>query len=418
LFVLYGNLFIQMSLVFSKLITSSIVFFLFGNTAMAQDSILKQSSKVYANSKWKMAVVNGLGVSTIKESDGKWEGEWHIPEVSYSTELSFSRKIRSQIWLETGISFEYYRFRSKAYVRSGTGVFYTQGLNGLTPHTYSFTDDFARYSERESEYLSIPLSLEYSSNKRIGIYAKFGMRLSFQVRTSINNRRADNNQPIYGAYDFNPIGNSSKAVLFGSYAFGLQVKSGKTMGLLGLRYNQGFSRKQNGIRISHPQALRLEVGVQGYLTKDYSKRKDRSIDVLPSKKREYVYLELLGNKLFYSLNFEHSVVSREWFRWNLRVGGSLHKRGEVFDRLGLTGTSFVIGKMHGLELGFNMQFYQNGDLQKDFAYAPVLGYRFEPEGIFFGRVVYTPVYYNSLKYVCPFPSCSEKYGAVSIGVRF
>lgn len=362
----------------------------------------------------KIGFVNGLGVSTLKAKTGKWEGEWYIPEISYSYELSIALRLTKHFWMGTGISYEYDRFRSKAFVNSGTGIYYSQGPNGLVPHTYSYTDDYERYSEGAIGYLSFPLNVEYASERKTGIYAKVGVRFSFPVLFESENNRVDNNKRIYQNKVVHPIVDYSRETVFGNYAFGLQINSGKTLGTVGLAYSHGLVRSDKG----NPMALRFEVAIQSLLANAADSKKNFQIDILPKKRREYVYLELLGNKLSYSLNFEHSLISRQYFRWNVRLGGAIHNCGEVLDRLGIAGTSFILGETHALELGLNMHFYQNGDIKKDYAYAPTIGYRFEPLGRFFGRVIYTPVYYQALKYYCTFVSCSTHYGAVSIGMHF
>ena len=393
---------------------SLLVFSLLVCDLAAQESSAKVVFRDHFASNLKIGFTSGLGVSSQKARSGKWEGEWYVPEISYSYNLSMSRRLKNEFWIGTGVSFNYYRFRSKAFVHSGTGTYYSQGPNGLTPNTYSFTDDFERYSDRVNGYVSIPINLEYSSKNRIGMYAKVGMRLSFPVMNNYSNREAETNNRMYTSNPVHQIGDYSTRTLFGSYSFGLQLKMSQTIGTFGLSYSHGITGSKNG----SPMALHFDVGIQTQLSKREINQGRFTPDVIPRNRREYVYIELLGNRLFYSLNFEHSIISKRIFRWNARLGGAVHQRGQILEKLGMVGSSFIIGEKHALEFGLNMQFYERGQLQKDIAFAPMLGYRFEPEGNFFGRVVYTPVSYQSLKFYCSYLNCAEYYGAISIGVRF
>lgn len=368
---------------------------------------------------WKVGLNAGVGVSSSNNDGGKWDGQWSVPDLSFSEELFVSRRLKNDFWINTGVAYDSYSYRSKAFVHSGTGVYYSQGPNGLTANYYSFTDNYERYSYRTNSYISIPLLVEYSSSKKIGMYGRAGIRFSLPFLGEVGNRRVDNNYVITTNSPVGLVGSSSQRSLFGHAAVGLQCRFGKTIGNLGLTYSHGLLGEWNGDRPNFPNALRVEVGIQGYLDGkkvDVSNQREEGSD---RKKREYVYLEVSGNRLNYSMNFEHALIAGRQIRWNLRVGGALKNRVESLERLGITGTSVTFGNVHALEVGFNVQFYQQGDNEMDYAYAPTLGYRFEPaDGRFFGRAVYTPVGYQSLKYYCSFMNCAEHYGAVSVGVKF
>ncbi|MDG1332911.1 MAG: hypothetical protein P8P74_11325 [Crocinitomicaceae bacterium] len=393
---------------------SLIIFSFVVYAVTAQESSTKVILRDQLAPNYKIVFTSGLGVSTQRARSGKWNGEWYVPEISYSYDLSVSRRLKNHFWIGAGVSYDYYRFRSKVFVHSETGVSYSQGPNGLFPNTYSFTDGFERYSDRVNAYVSVPINVEYSSKNKIGMYAKMGMRLSFPVQNDFNNRKAETNIWINVSDPVHQIGDFSTMTLFGNYSFGLQIKSSTTIGTFGLSYSHRIVGSEKG----SPVALRFDVGIQTQLSKGVNSRESIKSDVIPRKRREYVYLEILGNRLFYSLNFEHSIISQRIFRWNARVGGAIHQRGQVREKLGIVGSSFIVGEEHAFEFGLNMQLYERGQFEKDLAFAPMFGYRFEPKGNFFGRVVYTPVAYQSLQYLCSFIGCAEHCGAVSVGMRF
>ncbi len=394
-------------------------FLLLSLSLFGQKDILEPTTAATNQYNWKVGVNASLGVSSSKNNDGKWEGQWSVPDFSFSEELFVSRRLKNDFWISTGVAYDSYSYRSKAFVHSGTSVFYSQGPNGLTANYYSFTDNYERYSYRTNSYISIPLSVEYSSSKKIGLYGRAGIRFSLPFLGEVGNRRTDNNYVVTTSYPVGLVGSSSERTLFGHAAVGLQWRFGKTIGTLGLTYSHGLLGELNGDRPNFPNALRVEVGIQGYLDGKKVDVSNQSEEGSDRKKREYVYLEVSGNRLNYSMNFEHALIAGRQIRWNLRVGGALKNRVELLERLGITGTSVTFGNVHALEVGFNVQFYQQGDNEMDYAYAPTLGYRFEPvKGRFFGRAVYTPVGYQSLKYYCSFMNCAEHYGAVSVGLKF
>jgi hypothetical protein len=124
-----------------------------------------------------------------------------------------------------------------------------------------------------------------------------------------------------------------------------------------------------------------------------------------------VFLELLGNGYYYSLNYE-----REFGRqFVFRIGGSLTKY--TFIMPVTLGRFFGSGKHHfELAAGFDFANYDNDDGRENgLGLTGFIGYRFQkPDGKFLFRIGATPLYiFDEDSLINFLPT-----GGVSFGYRF
>ena len=181
----------------SNKILLAVAFFLTIN-ANSQDLVGAELHSV-TTSKWKFGFNNSVGIATQKATFGKWEGEWYRPGLSFSNEITVSRKLKDQFFLGVGCSFDYYRIKSESYVYSGTAYYHygsVPGPIGFLVSSYYFTDDSERYSQRTTGYVSIPLTLEYYSEKKMGFYGRVGVHVSFPVFYNSTNIRTSSKEEI------------------------------------------------------------------------------------------------------------------------------------------------------------------------------------------------------------------------------
>lgn len=258
----------------SNKILFALAFFLTIN-ANSQDLVGTELHSETA-SKWKLGFNNSVGIATQKATFGKWEGEWYRPGLSFSNEITVSRKLKDQFFLGVGCSFDYYRIKSESYVYSGTVYhYYGPGPIGYLVTSYDFTDDSERYSQRTTGYVSIPLTFEYYSENKIGFYGKVGVHVSFPVFYNSKNLRTSSKEEIINdpfnlneptSKIYNRIGTLPTSMLFAQYGFGLQLKTSKTIGTFGLRLTHGLTKLNEAEKREFPHALRFEIGIQRELS--------------------------------------------------------------------------------------------------------------------------------------------------------
>lgn len=131
-------------------------------TLISLNCIAQDALESIKPSNWQLSFSSSIGGSTERDKNGSaynWGGD------SYSFDLGLSRRLKNSFWIQSGVSYNTFRFDSDPFVHSGTSTYYSQGPNGLVPHTYNFVDDFERISRQSSGYLSDPVTLDYMSEK-------------------------------------------------------------------------------------------------------------------------------------------------------------------------------------------------------------------------------------------------------------
>jgi hypothetical protein len=143
---------------------------------------------------------------------------------------------------------------------------------------------------------------------------------------------------------------------------------------------------------------------------------------LPDFKRHSVYLELLGNSKYYSVNYDYLFrIYRNNIKLAVGAGISYFQTGYNPDGQGAITihnyyftpeVNFLFGgKSHYCEIGtaLMVDFFSN---ETDFVPSPRIGYRYQPpKGGFLFRIAYTPLFTEHL----PF---KYYWGGVSFGYIF
>lgn len=264
-----------------------------------------------------------------------------------------------------------------------------------------FEDDFERFTERNTRYVSIPLSVEYSSPQNVGWYAEVGASFGWSFYDEEINRRVDTKEVIssYSSYNLatkitTPYNQGS---LFMNLSGGFQLGKIQSIYQFGLRYDHILASFGNDTKERGIHALRFEIGLQQELNGDKIRPVLAKTYGERLKRKNYIYAELLGNVHFlHSINYERSFFIKEKSRWNGRFGGAMLP-GAKSDRwisLLIFGGSFISGKVHAIEYGMNVANFNepkySGPNHNEIILIPTLGYRFEPKNRFFFRLSYTP----------------------------
>jgi hypothetical protein len=364
-------------------------------------------------SNWKLSYHHAIGRSNEKQNSESW----YKKSDSYSFELGVSRRLKKLFWIQSGISYDTYRFQSEPYIHSGTSTYYTQTPTGLVGVSYNFTDDFERISKQSSGYLSLPLSINYMSESKWGFYARAGFKVSFPMFSIDQNLKLPDESYI-SYYDIQrPIGTEATLSIFSKFSAGFKLKTTNTSFLIGMTYDGGLFRTGGGYL---PHALRADMGIHVNLNKRVSENVENS-SVSEKSRRSYLYAQIGGSLLIYSLNYEYSLFGGDKNRLNFRVGVSI--LDERFDiRSGIAPIKFVSGmawnhgKTHVLEVGINFMYDRTygGD---GFHFSPTVAYRFEPANAFFMRVSASYLFFPQESY-CETPfDCGLPWPGLSLGVH-
>ena len=386
----------KMSIPFTFRSILFLLFFLLGSHVIAQDTLQEVIFPSPKQANVKIGVNSSFGIANGRTLAGMW----HKANFSAGTSLQLGVRVANNLWINAGASLDFHRYRSASFVHSGSYYHIYGFYQGQSVGWWNdFEDDFERFTERNSRYISFPVSVEYTSPQKIGWYAEAGASYGWSFYDEEINRRKDTkevistyNQPLTKIKT--PYSDWS---LFMNLSGGFQIRKGQSIYQFGLRYDHILANFGGDIKERGIHALRFEIGFQHeikgirirrVIAKAYDDRLNR---------KNYIYTELLGNvHLMHSFNYERSFFIKEKTRWNGRLGVAMlpGAQSDKWVSILIFGGSFISGKIHAIEYGLNVANFNepkySGANHNEFFLIPTLGYRFEPKNRLFFRLSYTP----------------------------
>jgi len=289
----------------------------------------------------------------------------YIPNYGFSSGFRAIRLLDNSFGIETGISFGTIGAKTRTY-----NSYNKQGsINTISP----------AFDKYRFNFISIPIVLQKKfTKKKSSFFIGFGINYNAIFFSS-------EKRYINGKY-YSGDGN------FGFYSiFGLTAKTGVVLKIneeLNLIINPSFRYQFLSLNESEasleiqPYSAGLEIGFSKLL-------KVKKKSSFTNLHKNIIYIEGFGPGLFYSLNYERSVILKGLFKFNLRTGGSIYPHGEFAIPIGV---NFAFGRTIKFETGIYSTFqnYSSNSWRTDIV--PSIGARLESRKNLFLRIAYTPMY--------------------------
>ncbi|NVK64044.1 MAG: hypothetical protein HWE22_05625 [Flavobacteriales bacterium] len=220
--------------------------------------------------KWRWFILGGIGTSNEQKSavsiiSPSGNSAWYVPRVSGSIGTGVSRKFSGCLRLSSGVSYNYYSFKSEPFYQVHIGPGYYHSSMGIKP--YITQDDVPSVHERHRGYLSIPVFIEYNGSKTWSPYFKIGSLFSIRVLDRMKTVYVGTRTPTAG--ETGSISTFTTSGIFGVLGGGIQYSKNRELFTFGLSSHVGvvpfFPKKVSKCPVLW--SLQFEIGFHHVLFK-------------------------------------------------------------------------------------------------------------------------------------------------------